>query len=165
MAQKVSKQAKEEIRAVMVDIESGEVLDCMPMIDRSGISHYWGARFMILFQDAMTFVAKERLSGESLTVFVYVLGSLGFDNEWHVLNQREVGEVLGMPRQNVNRALRNLTSRQILTKGCRLGKGHAYSLNPNLGWKGNFKKHAPAKANAPGLRLVHSVESEEQLAA
>jgi hypothetical protein len=164
-AYKAYKRTKDEIRAGMVDMESGELLEGMLMVDRRSPKHYWGATFVVLFQEAMTFVAKERLSGESLTVFVYVLGTLGFENEWLVLNQREVGEVLGMRRQHVNRALRDLASREILTKGCRLGKGHAYSLNPNLGWKGDFRKHEPAKDGAPKLRLIHSAEKEELVAA
>lgn len=143
------------VRAGMVDMESGELLEGMPVLLRQKAKQHWGASFMVTFQDALKAVAP-KLSGESSRVLMYLFGTVGMNNEWKVLNQREIAEEMDMQPSNVSRALKDLAEKQVITKGARIGKGHAYSLNPNLGWRGPFKNHDPAKNKAPKLVLVHS---------
>lgn len=155
---------KEDIRAVMIDIETGELLEGMPVLDRKRPKHYWGEMFVITFQDAMRIVARLKLNAESSRVLFYVLGTVAQNNEWGIISQQEAAEELGMHRPSISRALRDLAQRQILTKGCRIGKGFAYSLNPNLAWRGPFKNHEPAKHKAPKLRIVPPMENEPMAA-
>jgi hypothetical protein len=143
--------SSETCRAIMVDAESGEVLDGgMPLIDRQKSKHYWGDYFVTLFQGSLRAVVP-KLSGEEARVLLYLASTIGIDNEWKVLNQREIAEEIEMHQPNVSRALKELARMNVVLKGARIGKGHAYSLNPHLGWRGNFKKHAPAKHAAPEL--------------
>jgi hypothetical protein len=156
---KVEVGLKEELRAVMVDIETGELLEGMPILDRQKPKFYWGETFVITFQDAMRIVARSKLNAESSRVLFYVLATVTATNEWSIISQREASEELEMHRPSISRALRDLVQREILTKGCRIGKGFAYSLNPHLGWIGPFKNRDQAKQSAPKLHLVHSREA------
>jgi predicted XRE-type DNA-binding protein len=160
MASSASKAVIRKIHAGMVDLESGELLEGMPMIDRQKAKHYWEATFVVTFQDAVRAIAKSKLSGESLRVLMYLLGTLQMNNEWKILSQREIAEELKMQRPNVSRALRDLAQNSIITKGARIGKGHAYTLNPYLGWRGPFKNHAPAKNKAAPLTLLKGGRKE-----
>ena len=143
------------VRAGMVDMETGELLEGMPILDRQKARHYWEATFVVTFQEALNSV-KSELSGEEARMLLHILSSLGMNNEWVILNQREVAAVMKMSQSQVSRSLRTLTEKQVITKGTRIGKGYAYSFNPNLGWKGPFKNHAFAKHSAPKLVLLHS---------
>jgi hypothetical protein len=143
----------------MVDMETGELLEGMPLLDRKKAKHYWETMFVVTFQDALKAVAP-KLSGESSRVLMYLFGTVGMNNEWKILNQREIAEEMEMQRPQVSRALRDLSDKKIITKGARIGKGHAYLLNPNLGWKGPFKNHAPVKHKSAPLTLIKGGREE-----
>ena len=144
------------VSAVMVDVETGEPLEGFPVLQRQRGIHYWEAEFLVNFQDSLKAVAR-RLSGEEARVLLYLLGTVGMNNEWSLLNQREISEEVEMHQPQVSRALRNLSEKQILIKGVQIGKSHTYTLNPNLGWRGPFKNHAPARKSAPHI-VVNSRE-------
>jgi predicted transcriptional regulator len=118
-----------------------------------------GESFVTMFQEALKAVSRD-LSGEEARMLLHLMPSLGMNNAWQVLNQRELAVELRMSQPQVSRALRNLAEKQIITKGARMGKGHAYTLNPYFGWKGPFKNHAPAKHNAPPLTLLKGGRKE-----
>jgi hypothetical protein len=141
---------------MMVDSETGELLEGFPILQRQSGKHYWEANFVVNFQESLKETAR-RLSGAEARVLLYLLGTVGMNNEWNLLNQREIGEDIEMHQQQVSLALKNLSEKQILIKGARIGKSHAYSLNPNLGWRGPFRNHAPAKHQAPHI-VVRSRE-------
>lgn len=157
MTSKVYSQVSREIRAGMVDMETGELLEGMPILDRKQAKHYWETVFVVAFQESLKAIVP-KLSGEEARMLLHILASLGMNNEWMVLNQRDTAKNVGMARSQVSRAMKSLSEKNIIVKGTRIGKGHAYSLNPNLGWRGPFKNHAPAKRKAPHLSLVHSRE-------
>jgi DNA-binding transcriptional ArsR family regulator len=109
------------IRVSMVDMETGEPLQDWPAIQRERIKHYWGESFVTMFQEALKAVS-------------------GMNNAWKVLNQRELAAELRMSQPQVSRALRNLAEKQIITKGARMGRGHAYTLNPYFGWERSLQE-------------------------
>jgi len=148
------------IRVGMVEMETGETLEGWPSIYKEKAKHYWGESFVTMFQESIKAVAKSKLSGESLRMLMYLMGTIQMNNEWKVLNQREMAEDLELQQSQVSRALKDLAEKQIITKGARMGKGHAYTLNPYFGWKGDFRKHAPAKQRATPLTLLKGGREE-----
>ena len=121
-------------------------LDCKQVSPK----HYWGEPFVTVFQDSGRRIAPE-LSGVAARVLLFLLMTLGIDNEWILLNQREVAEEMKMHRSQISQALAELTEKKVLIKGMKVGNGYGYMLNPRLGWKGDFRKRAAAKHTAPIL--------------
>jgi hypothetical protein len=137
------------IQVGTVDLDTGELLEGTLVRDKEQTKHYWGANFVTVFQQALE--ATDELSGEEARVFLHLLRSLGANNEWRFLKPGEMAARLGMSRSQISRALRGLSEKKILLRGDRIGRTYAYSMNPHLGWKGFFGKHAAAKAQAPSL--------------
>lgn len=91
------------------------------------------------FQDSFEEIAKDPdMTGENYKVLFYLYSKLDFEN-FIQQSQKEIAEGLGMKKENVSRAMRLLTSKQIVLEGPRVGKSKCYRLNPNYGWKGKVK--------------------------
>jgi DNA-binding IclR family transcriptional regulator len=104
---------------------------------------------------ALKAIAMDReLTGESHRVLTYLIGTIGMKNEWSVLNQAEIAKELGIARPHINRSIQTLVRKGLIIKGARIGRGHAYSLNPAYGWRGGLKELADAQAEAPKLSLL-----------
>lgn len=120
-----------------IDQQTGEVLQgCMVWIpNRPKLTERW----FMAFQDTFIEIAKDQdLTLEPKNVLFYLFGKLDFEN-YIQQTQAEIAEALGMQKQNVSRAIKLLTLKQIILEGPKVGKSKCYRLNPNYGWKGKVK--------------------------
>lgn len=120
-----------------IDPETGEVLQgCMVWIpQRPKLTERW----FMAFQDAFEEIAKDpELTLEPKNVLFYLYSKLDFEN-FIQQTQKEIAEALGMKKENVSRAIKLLTAKQIVLEGPKVGKSRCYRLNPNYGWKGKVK--------------------------
>ena len=120
-----------------VDRETGEVMQgCMVYIPyRPKITERW----FMAFQDAFEEIAKDPdMTGETFRVLTYLYSKLDFEN-FIQQSQKEIAEGLGMQKTHVSRAMRILTTKQIVLEGPKVGRSKCYRLNPNYGWKGKVK--------------------------
>ena len=120
-----------------IDKQTGEVMQgCMVYIPyRPKLTERW----FMAFQDTFIEIAKDQdLTLEPKNVLFYLFGKLDFEN-FIQQTQTEIAEALGMQKQNVSRAMKLLTEKQIVLEGPKVGKSKCYRLNPNYGWKGKVK--------------------------
>ena len=102
-------------------------------------------RWFMAFQDSLIEIAKDPdLTGETMKVLFYLFGKLDFEN-FIQQSQQEIAEGLGMHKQHISRAIRLLTSKQIIFEGPKVGRSKCYRLNPNYGWKGKVKSLQEAR--------------------
>lgn len=91
------------------------------------------------FQDSFEEIAKDPdMTGETLKVLFYLYSKLDFEN-FIQQSQIDIAEGLKMQKQNVSRAMKILTDKQIILEGPKVGRSKCYRLNPNYGWKGKVK--------------------------
>jgi hypothetical protein len=114
----------------------------------------WKGRWMISFLDTLEEIVSD-FSGEEARVFLHLFATVGWNNEWNLLNQRIIGERMQMHQPQVSRVLASLTKRQVIVKGARVGSSHAYRFNPELGWRGHKTDYAAARKNTPDVIRVH----------
>ena len=81
------------------------------------------------------FAARRDLGNEVLRVFLYLNARLDFENVIQV-PQVEIAAELGMQRQNVNRAIKQLEELGVIIRGPKVGRSSSWRLNPQAGWKG-----------------------------
>ena len=91
------------------------------------------------FQDAFEEIAKDpEMTGETYRVLMYLYSKLDFEN-FIQQSQKEIGEGLGIRKENISRAMKMLIQKQIVLEGPKVGRSKCYRLNPNYGWKGKVK--------------------------
>ena len=120
-----------------IDSQTGEVMQgCMVYIPyRPRLTERW----FMAFQDSFEEIAKDGdMTGETYKVLFYLYSKLDFEN-FIQQTQIEIAESLGMQKQRVSRAMKVLTSKQIVLEGPKVGRSRCYRLNPNYGWKGKVK--------------------------
>lgn len=120
-----------------IDSQTGEVMQgCMVYIPyRPRLTERW----FMAFQDSFEDIAKDGdMTGETYKVLFYLYSKLDFEN-FIQQTQIEIAEGLGMQKQRVSRAIKVLTSKQIVLEGPKVGRSRCYRLNPNYGWKGKVK--------------------------
>jgi phage replication O-like protein O len=93
-------------------------------------------------------------SGEEARVFLHLFWTLGWNNEWNLLNQRVIAERTKMHPPQVSRVLASLTKRQVIIKGARVGSSHAYRLNPEIAWRGRREDYAAVRDVTPDVIRV-----------
>jgi DNA-binding IclR family transcriptional regulator len=96
------------------------------------------------------------VGAEVLRVFLYLNARLDFENIIQV-PQLEIAEKLGIKRQNVYRATRQLEDLGIILRGPKVGRSSSWRLNPNAGWKGKVTHLRQAQRHH--LELVKSEEN------
>lgn len=128
-------------------------------------------RWFMAFQDSFEEIAKDpEMTGETYKVLMYLYSKLDFEN-FIQQSQMDVAEGLGIQKQRVSRAMKLLTSKQIVLEGPKVGRSKCYRLNPNYGWKGKVKTLQEArreqmrvieggkKIRSPPLKYCHPVLS------
>ena len=124
-------------RVEQIDLDTGEVLEgCMVYIPyRPKITERW----FMAFQDTFIEIAKDQdMTGETMKVLMYLFGRLHFEN-FIQQSQADIADGLGMHKQHVSRAMRLLTSKQIVLEGPKDSRSKCYRLNPHYGWKGKVR--------------------------
>ena len=92
------------------------------------------------FQDSFEEIAKDlEMTGETYKVLMYLYSKLDFEN-FIQQSQMDIAEGLGIQKQRVSRAMKVLTSKQIVLEG---PKSWPVAMLPaesqNYGWKGKVK--------------------------
>jgi len=121
----------------LIDRQTGEVIKgCLVYIpDRPRVTERW----FMAFQDSFEDIAKDpELTLEPKNVLFYLYSKLDFEN-FIQQTQKEIAEGLGMKKENVSRAMKLLTKKQIVLEGPKVGRSRCYRLNPNYGWKGKVE--------------------------
>lgn len=126
-----------------VDLETGELVDGVfafsPVKPKKPHTKALEEPHLVMFQAGLLDVALQKnFKWQNLRVLLYLVGVIGFENEWRQLNQREVGDKLAMRRNHVNASIQKLVKAGIVVRGTRLGSGHVYRMNPYFGYKGKL---------------------------
>lgn len=134
----------------------GEVHSTPPIMVQP--KRYWPEESVVVWQDAARNMAKmPDLGAEALRVWLYVVGSVGYENIL-AMSMSSLGRELGMQRQNVSRAVGKLVEADILIPEGQFQRSRTYRLNSNVGWRGSVKqlsKHRTSTAHRePKLKLV-----------
>src|SRR3954469_2179874 len=127
-------------RLGMVDLDTGEMLnEGVPVWVGVKARSPYGRRWMAMNQHFLEeFAARKDVGLEAHRVFWFLNARLDFDNLIQV-PQTEIAQVLGMHRQHVNRAIRQLEELGVIIRGPKVGRSSSWRLNPNAGWKGKVK--------------------------
>ena len=106
-------------------------------------------RWVLVPQDFFEALAKRRdLRGETLRVFFHLAATVGFQNEIKV-NPLDTAKALGMRRENVYRALKQLRELGLVVDTGRKQPTSVMQLSPHACWKGSPKELKAARAARP----------------
>lgn len=141
-----------------LDLQTGEVMEGVPVWVGPKIRSPYGSRWHMSSQDALEAIAKDPdMTGQALRVFLYLCSRLDFDNYIQV-QQTEIVEELTMPKARVSKAIALLEAKQILMRGPKIGRSSVFRLNPNFGWKGKVTQLR--KAQAEHLKVIRTGQTE-----
>lgn len=121
----------------IVNPDTGEVMrGCAIWLpDRPKLSERW----FMAFQEAFEEIAKDKeITIEPRRVLDYLFSKLDFEN-YIQITQKDIAEALGMQKSHVSRAIKLLTTKQIILEGQKIGRSKYFRLNQNYGWKGKIK--------------------------
>jgi DNA-binding IclR family transcriptional regulator len=108
---------------------------------------------MTSFLEPLDEIASD-FSGEEARIFLHLFATVGWNNEWSLLNQRRIAERTKMFPSQVSRVLASLTQRRVILKGERVGSSHAYRLNPELSWRGHMADYDAVRDVTPSVIRV-----------
>ena len=149
-----SKKAIANARVGIIDKETGEVIDEGSLIYVPQKVRIKG--FFMGMQDGFEYLAKSNLKSEALNVLLLLISRMGYENIIRV-SQKEIGDVLGMKKQNVSRAMKTLRVAGVIDPG----EFHAVHLSPDIGWKGkvtNMRKQQAKLSKESMERTSSSVD-------
>ena len=133
-------------KIVQIDIDTGEELrGTLVWIEDKPKSM---GHFVKTYQNGLVTLASYRLTGETYSVLLYLMGKLSFDN-WINITQTEMGKALELAQPHVSRAMKTLIEKQIILEGPRKGRCHTYRLNYAIGYKGD-----EARCTKGGFRVL-----------
>ena len=108
----------------------------VPVFVGQRIKSPYGANWMQINQNFLEeFAARKDVGGEVLRVFLYLNARLDFENIIQV-PQVEIADKLGLQKQSVHRAIKQLEELGIIIRGPKVGRSSSWRLNPQAGWKG-----------------------------
>ena len=99
----------------------------------------YGKGWVMNSQEALEIVAKDKdIKGETYRVLFFICARLDFEN-WVQISVTEIAKELGMHQPDVSKAMKVLETKEIILRGPKVGRSHAFMLNPEFGWKGKVK--------------------------
>jgi predicted DNA-binding transcriptional regulator len=107
------------------------------------------APFYLAFLQASTEIAKMKLSGTAINIFLYVVGSLAFEN-YISINQAKIAKELQIHPTNVSKGIKILIERGIIERMTYSNGTKGYRLSPTIGWRGHVDKIKRIKQNGTG---------------
>ena len=128
-----------------IDSQTGEVMQgCMVYIPyRPKLTERW----FMAFQDSFEEIAKdEDLTGETFRVLFYLYSKLDFEN-FIQQTQKEIADGLKMQKTHVSRAMKVLTSKQIVLEGPKVGRSRCYRLNLTTAGRAKLKPFKNCERN------------------
>jgi DNA-binding transcriptional ArsR family regulator len=96
---------------------------------------------LISIRSIITRYSKD-LGKESWLVFWMLCGYVSLQGNRVVLNQAELGRQMGLTRQNVHIAIKQLLEVGLILEGPKEKRSRTYSLNPEVVFRGSAKDHA-----------------------
>lgn len=125
-------------RPTFVDVQTGEVMEGVPVLVRSKIPSPYGDRWMQLSQDPLLEIAQDReVTLQVHRVLMYLNAVLDFDNFIYT-PQVEISKHLRMDKSSVSQAIQVLVDKSIVVRGPKIGQSSTFRLNPLFGWKGKI---------------------------
>ena len=82
------------------------------------------------------------LGKESWLVFMMLCARLDLRYNKVVVNQAELGRLMGLTRQNVHTAIKQLLETGLIFEGPKEKQSRTYSLSPEIVYRGSAKDHA-----------------------
>lgn len=138
----------------LVEPETGEIKAYLPVMNKKkGIE---GGSWVAIFQDVLTWLARQSLPLEQYRVLMYLMGKLDFSNYLRI-TQTEIAKDLNMRQPHVSRAIKALIGLDILAEGPHVGNAKTYRLNPYMAHKGRNQKQTIVEYEA----LKKAKESRE----
>ena len=144
------KEISHEIKQTTIDAETGKqrtkkIPARLIVTEEKRTGETWvvmwqGVSPMSIVQLAM----DGNLTGADYRVFHVLLAYLDLENNV-VVDQSEVGKLLGMEQPNVARSLKKLLQLEIISKGPKVGRACTYRFNPATAWKGTLPQGATEK--------------------
>ena len=95
---------------------------------------------LAMYQRKLLWLAQQRLTGETLSVFLFLLSRLDFDNYLRV-KQEDISEKLKIHPVNVSKAIKTLRDKDIIFEGLKAELNNTYKLNPYIGHRGKNRKN------------------------
>ena len=89
--------------------------------------------WLAMFQEALSWIGEQHMTGEQLSVLCKLLSKVEFDNRI-IVRTKDIAESVGIHPNNASRALRVLKEKDIIYKDPDNEK--IYKLNPYIGHKG-----------------------------
>jgi predicted transcriptional regulator len=107
------------------------------------------------------------LGKESWLVFWLLCAELSLGKNEVVVNQAEIGRQMGLTRQNVHVAIKQLLEVGLILEGPKEKRSRTYSLNPEIVFRGSAKDHAKEiakyrkKNTKPRMKVLEGGKSEK----
>jgi DNA-binding transcriptional ArsR family regulator len=134
----------------MVDKETGEVVDALPMLVPR--RRKLGEGFFMGLQAAFVTLAQRKLTHDACRVLFFFLGRMEYENHIRV-TQSEVVAKLGMDKSRVSRAIKVLVEHGIVVPTEeKMGRSVFYKVNSEYVWRGKVRNRPPRKDPAATAR-------------
>jgi DNA-binding transcriptional ArsR family regulator len=134
----------------MVDKETGEVVDALPMLVPR--RRKLGEGFFMGLQAAFVTLAQRKLTHDACRVLFFFLGRMEYENHIRV-TQSEVVAKLGMDKSRVSRAIKVLVEQGIVAPTEeKMGRSVFYKVNSEYVWRGKVRNRPPRKDPAAAAR-------------
>jgi len=130
--QRSRQPASAAARVGLFDTETGEMLDKGRLIYVPPKMRIKG--FFMANQMGFEKLAKSGLTCEGFRVLMFMLSRMDYENAISI-SQKEIGEALGMHKQNVSRAVKALRTAGVFD----VEAAHVVYLATDLGWKGKVR--------------------------
>lgn len=146
-----------------VDTRTGEIHATPPIMVQPRL--HWPEESIVVWQDAAKAIARNPdLGGEALRVWLYIVGSVGYENVL-ALSHGAIARELGMQRPNISRAIARLVEAEVLQEHGKFGRITTYTLNSKVAWRGSIKqlaKHRTGRGSKePKLKVFDGGKGHE----
>ena len=128
----LSKRSRKYI--AWTDEETGEITGFSHPVMRSKSD--LGKGWVAMYQQAMEWLAEQKLPQEQYRVLLHLMARLDFENYLRV-TQKEIAEKLDMHQPSVAKAIKGLLEKDIIRNGPKVGNARTYRLNPRMAHKGS----------------------------
>jgi DNA-binding transcriptional ArsR family regulator len=130
-------------KKVLKKTKQADTVGAVPVAPRE-IFNFEGWFFVmgtVSMKSIITRYSKD-LGKESWLVFMMLCASLDLRENKVVVNQAGLGRQIGLSRQHVQRAIKQLMEVGLILEGPKEKRSRTYSLNPDVVFRGSAKDHA-----------------------
>lgn len=95
--------------------------------------------YVMGLQNSFIEIAKYGLSGEQLSILMYLIGKTDFENYVNI-TQKEISTELKIDQSNISKAIKKLVDKKIIKK-MKKGTSNFYLFNPEIVYRGQSKNY------------------------